>query len=424
MSSARSVRRIDGPIEATVRVPGSKSIANRALICAALASGQSRLTNVPDGDDSTAMVACLQRLGVSTTVDAGSVSIVGVDGQIDGAGVLLDAALAGTTSRFLIGLAALGRDPITIDGLPPLRRRPFAPLFDALAQLGVSIERGTNEELPVTVHGPPTSGLASVPGDVSSQFVTSLMLIGPYVLGGLELSLTSPLISRPYIDLTASVMSWFGSNEIEIVEDRISIAPGGYAGTDVFVEPDASSASYPLALAAVVGGSVTVEGLGDRAIQGDACFADILGRMGCAIDRDRSGVTVVREPNRELVGIDIDMSDISDLVPTLAVVAAFATSATRIRGVGFIRGKESDRIGDLVHELRSAGVAASELADGIEIRPSVDSMRSATMQTHHDHRLAMAFAVLGSASAGISVEDPGVVSKSWPGFWSDLDDIC
>jgi 3-phosphoshikimate 1-carboxyvinyltransferase len=209
--------------------------------------------------------------------------------------------------------------------------------------------------------------------------------------------------------------------DVEITERRVRVRPAVYSPADVTVEPDASSASYPLALAAVCGGVVAVPGLGVGALQGDARFGDVLGEMGCGVDRDADRIAVTGTD--ELHGVDIDMADISDLVPTVAVVAAFASSPTRIRGVGFIRDKESDRLGDLTTELRRAGVDVDETDDGLEIRPSAPLLRPARLATHHDHRLAMAFGVLGSAVDGIVVDDPGVVSKSWPGFWTMLDEL-
>lgn len=417
----RRVRHLTGPVDATVGVPGSKSIANRVLVCAALADGTSTISNVPDGDDTQAMLACLAQLGLDAELVERRVTVTGAATSWPDEPVTLFAGLAGTTSRFVTALAALGSAPITVDGHPPLRSRPFGPLHKALAQLGAVVTPGEAfGNLPATITGPPSSGAVSIRGDVSSQYVTALMLIGPYLPGGLTLSLTSPLISRPYVELTAVTMAWFGHADVEVGERSVRVGEGAYEPSDVMVEPDASSASYPLALAAVTGGSVTVPGLGNGALQGDARFADVLAEMGCVVTRTDDAVTVT---GGELGGVDVDMADISDLVPTLAVVAAFAASTTRIRGVGFIRAKESDRLGDLAGELRKAGVDIEETDDGLEIRPSGEHLHGARLATHHDHRLAMAFGVLGSMIDGIEVEDPDVVSKSWPAFWSMLDEV-
>jgi len=374
----RRVEQLTGPVDATVAVPGSKSIANRVLVCAALARGSSTLTNVPDGDDTRTMLACLRELGTGVELADGHVSIAGAGPVWPPGERSLFAGLAGTTSRFVTALAALGSSPITVDGHPPLRRRPFGPLHDALMQLGATVSpRGAIGQLPTTITGPPTSGSVAIRGDVSSQYVTALMLVGPYLPGGLDLSLTTQLVSRPYVDITAAAMGWFGADDVEVADRSIRVAAGSYRPTDLAIEPDASSASYPLAIAAVCGGSVRVPGLGLDALQGDARFADVLAEMGCAVERTHDDVRV---SGAELLeGVDVDMADISDLVPTVAVVAAFAASPTRIRGVGFIREKESDRLGDLSAELRRAGVDIDE------------------------------------------TDDASVVSKSWPGYWTMLD---
>jgi 3-phosphoshikimate 1-carboxyvinyltransferase len=258
----------------------------------------------------------------------------------------------------------------------------------------------------------------SIRGDVSSQYITALMLIGPYLSGGLRIDLTTPLVSRSYLGITAAVMASFGVTGVAVDESTVVVPEGRYIGTTYAVEPDASSASYPLAAAAIAGGTVHVPGLSVRSsLQGDARFADVLGDMGCEVVTTAAGTTVTREG--PLRGITIDMVDLSDLVPTLAVVAPFAHTPTMITGVGFIRGKESDRIGDLCAELRRCGVVAEELPDGLRIRPGMP--HAAAVDTHHDHRLAMALALMGLVVDGIEVVDPGVVSKSWPGYWTMLE---
>ena len=416
MTSLEVVPR-SGPLDITLdQVPGSKSIANRALICAALADGESTVRNVAPGDDTSAMLTCLVRLGVGLEV-AGSVACVtGTGGVLRPGPAVLDAELAGTTSRFVTALAALGPGPYTIDGRPPLRSRPMADLHRCLVALGASAEYGEQVgHLPVTIAGGTLrGGTVQLPGDITSQYVTALMLIGPYLADGLRIELTSPLVSRPYLEITRAVMASFGHTAVTIDERVITVAPGRYSPTDYLVEVDASSASYPFAAAAICGGRVTVEGLGAEPLQGDAAFVDLLERMGCTVERTATSTTVRRDG--ELRGIAADMADISDTVPTLAVVAPFATSPTTITGIGFIRRKESDRIGDLLAELAACGGIGEELADGMTISPA--ALHGASIATHHDHRLAMAFGLVGLVVPGISIEDPGVVSKSWPEFWS------
>ena len=418
-----------GPIVADAVVPPSKSIVNRALICAALAAGTSEVHGVAPGDDTAAMIAGLEQLGcgIGLRVEAGHriADVAGTGGVLAPGPMRLDAGLAGTTSRFLTALCTLGDGEYTIDGAPPLRGRPMGPLHDALGALGASVAAAeVDGHLPVTVSGPLRRADAiMMPGDVTSQFATALMLIAPYIPGGLKLWFTSGLVSRPYLEITRSVMASFGVDDVEIHDRHVSVAPGAYRATGYAVEPDASSASYPLAAAAMVGGAVTVNGLGSSSIQGDARFVELLADMGATVVVGATDTAVVRRRSVPLRGIDVDMADISDLVPTVAVVATQATSPTRIRGVGFIRSKESDRLGDLAAELRKTGALVTVDDDGMTIEP-VDELHGARLETYHDHRLAMAFGLLALVVDGIEVSDPSVVSKSWPGYWDALGAIA
>lgn len=422
-----AVQTAEHPLDAVVEVPGSKSIANRALICAALADGESVLHNVPGGDDTAAMLECVGLLGAGVNRhDETVVRVHGTAGALHPGPLMLDARLAGTTSRFVTALCALGSGTYEIDGQAPLRSRPMAPLHDALIAIGASVSCGEMwGHLPVTVTGrvgrsegtQPTQQTVRIRGDVSSQYITALMLIAPYLPGGLHIELTTPLVSRPYLAITAAVMAVFGLHDVIISDTAVTVGAGRYAAVDHVIEPDASTASYPLAAAAICGGSVRVTDLGPDALQGDAAFADLLGLMGCDVVRDETGTTVRRVG--ELRGIDVDMADLSDLVPTLAAVAPFASTPTVISGVGFIRAKESDRLGDLAHELSKCGVRVRVLDDGLRIEPGIGE--GAAMDTHHDHRLAMAFGILGLRVHGVRVHDPDVVTKSWPAFWTSLE---
>jgi 3-phosphoshikimate 1-carboxyvinyltransferase len=426
-SSIYQVQAVHQPLDAIVEVPGSKSIANRALICATLADGLSVLRNVPGGDDTAAMLECVAWLGAGVSPDPHDpsvVSVYGTSGVLREGPMTLQTRLAGTTSRFVTALCALGSGHYEIDGLPPLRARPMGPLHDALQALGAHIEPGERwGHLPVVVQAIENRSASSTPakvsirGDVSSQYLTALMLIAPYLPCGLQIETTTRLISRPYVAITAAVMAAFGVTGVTITESSVTVPAGHYRAHDYAIEPDASSASYPLAAAAICGGRVQVTGLGPDALQGDAAFADVLSSMGCVVERDASGTSVRRES--ELHGIAIDMADLSDLVPSLAAVAPFAQSSTEITGVGFIRSKESDRLGALARELHKCGIDAVELDDGIRIAPGYT--HGGSLETHHDHRLAMAFAVMGLGLPGVRVHDPDVVTKSWPDFWTVLE---
>ena len=410
-----------GALDAVATVPGSKSIAHRALVCAALARGDSTIKGLPDGDDTQAMLQGLMMLGATFSLDGADAHIQGSIDLNRTDAITVDANLAGTTARFLTAVGALRRSPITVTGNASLRSRPMKDLHLALEQLGASVS-WQNEKycLPVTVQrGGSYSHSVQVAADTSSQFVTSLMLIAPMFEHGLTIELTGDVISLPYIAMSASVMKSFGAN-VRIADNRIIvIGGGGYVGCQFAVEPDASSASYPLAAAAVLGGRVRVEGMRTDMLQGDGRFVDVLRRMGCDISEDNTGITVGRDADKSLQGVDIDMSEISDLVPTLAIVAMFAKTPTRIRNVGFIRNKESDRIGDLAREMRGLGANVVEYEDGLEISPQ--ALHGGTCDTHHDHRIAMAFGVAGLKLPGVIIDQPSVVSKSWPQFWEMLE---
>jgi len=427
-ADSRSITPLDGPLDVTVGVPGSKSIANRALICAALATGTSTLHGLPSGDDTSAMLDGLAVLGLTVERGAhGAVYLTGGVERMRRGPLTIDARLAGTTSRFLTAMAALGPGPYTIDGAAPLRARPMGPLHQALADLGVSLRGARPGFLPVDVQRPiewsaadgATTPTVHIAGDISSQYISALMMIAPLLPGGLTLQLTTALISRPYVGITVAVMEQFGIGAITIDEQRIVVPPQPYRAVEMTIEPDASSASYPLAAAAICGGRVTVAGLTDRSVQGDAAFADLLGAMGCTVDRGAATTTVTAGPT--LRGIDVDMADVSDLVPTLAVVALFASTPTTIRGVGFIRAKESDRLGDLARELNKLGAMVSETSDGLQIQPV--ALHGGRIGTHHDHRLAMAGSLIGLRVPGVTIEDPNVVTKSWPEYWAMLDGL-
>lgn len=406
-----------GPVNASVTVPGSKSISNRALVCAALASGESTISHLASGNDTARMLDCMMTLGVNLERSGSSLSLVGLNGRIRGGGTL-DAGLAGTTSRFMTAVAALAEKATTITGEVPLRRRPIQELLDALRSLGAEIDSMEEpDHLPIRVkRSELRGGTVRIRGDVSSQFITSLMLIGPYLEGGLEIVLTSPLVSQPYVRMTADVMSTFGIDRIEFDTSRVMVPEGRYVGCSFTVEPDASSASYPLASAAIAGGRVAVERLTRQSMQGDIAILDILGEMGCSLEETSDSCATIR--SGDLVGIDIDMSDVSDLVPTVAATALYCSTPSRIRNIGFIRQKESDRIGDLVMGIETIGGRAIEHVDGLEIFPMGESRRDSVVpSTCHDHRLALAWSLIALRRPGVVIDDPQVVDKSWPEWW-------
>jgi 3-phosphoshikimate 1-carboxyvinyltransferase len=334
--------------------------------------------------------------------------------------IVIDARLAGTTARFLTAVSALRAGEVVITGEEALRKRPMHDLHQALSDIGLDVSplNGAGV-LPVAVkRGEQISDRIRIAATTSSQFTTALMLIAPKLSRGLAIVTEGEVVSRSYLDMTVGVQNSFGVTPIERGEHVFRYDAGSYVGAQYEVEPDASSASYPLAAAAIAGGRVVVSGLGRSSMQGDAKFVDVLVRMGCLVEVDGDDVVLSRPQDRPLQGVTIDMRDMSDLVPTLAVVAAFAQTATTINGVGFIRKKESDRIGDLAHELRELGVQIDELADGLTVHPS--KPQGGMVNTHHDHRLAMSLALIGLVTPGVVINDPMVVTKSWPEYWTML----
>jgi 3-phosphoshikimate 1-carboxyvinyltransferase len=418
-----AVEPLGGPIDSVVRPPGSKSITNRALVCAALAEGASRLEGALFADDTEAMLGCLHDLGVGLRFEraAERIDVRGVGGLPGGDGSLLDARMSGTTARFVMPVAALGRATAVLDGSPSLRARPMGDLIDALASLGAAIEPlGEPGFLPVQIDGGGLDGGSiRVRGDVSSQFLSGLLLAAPCMRDGLEVQVSTELVSVPYVQMTVAVMEAFGAH-VEVADDhrRVVVAPGGYAPVDEYrVEPDASAASYFFAAAALLGGRVRVEGLGRAPLQGDVAFVDVLERMGAEVVRQDGAIEV--RGSGTLRGVDVDMADFSDTAQTLAAIAPFADSPTMIRGIGFIRGKETDRIAAVVTELQRLGVDARELPDGIVVHPG--RPRPGTVRTYDDHRMAMSFSLIGLRTPGIRILDPGCVAKTFPGYWSALD---
>ena len=408
-----------GRIDATVDLPGSKSITNRALVCAALSVDHSTLRGWLDADDTRAMMESLRTMGVAVEPTTDGALTVGPDGPLPSV-VSIDARQSGTTSRFLLPVLALDGVPRRIDGDEQLRVRPMGEAFDALRSLGGSIsEEGVPGHLPAVVEGPLRGGEVELAGDVSSQFLSGLLLAGPHMPGGLRARISTELISRPYVEMTVAVMRRFGADVDVERGDTWTVEPTRYRGTDFVVEPDASTASYAWVAGLVTGGAVTVTGLHRDALQGDVAFVDVLERMGALVRWDADAVTVAA--GDQLHGIDVDMSQLSDTVPTLAVLAALAEGSTTIRNVGFIRNKETDRIAAPVAELRRCGVGAEETPDGMVIRPG--PVRPAVVETYDDHRMAMAFSLLGLRSPGMRIADPGCVTKTFPGYWDLLDGL-
>jgi 3-phosphoshikimate 1-carboxyvinyltransferase len=414
-----------GPLDAIVRPPGSKSITNRALICAGFAAGPSILSGVLDSEDTQVMVAALRQLGLDPRWDkaAAVIELEGCGGHLPVERAELHLANSGTSIRFLTGMLATCRGRFLLDGVPRMRERPIADLLAALQALGAEARSVAGNGCPPVLVAA-TQGLrggsVQIRGDVSSQFLSGLLLAAPYAQRDVEIRVEGSLVSQPYIHMTLDVMRAFGVDVVAGDLSRLHVsAPTCYQGGSYAVEPDASAASYFWAAAAILGGQVTVRGLDRDSLQGDVAFCDCLRQMGCQVDYQVGQVSV---RGGTLRGIDVDMNAISDTVQTLAAVALFAEGPTTIRGVGHIRHKETDRIGDLARELRKLGALVDELPDGMQITPA--ALRPAEIETYQDHRMAMSLALVGLRLPGVVINNPGCTAKTYPNFFDDLKDLC
>lgn len=415
------VEPVEGPLDAVVTVPGSKSITNRALICAALADGTSVLSGALSADDTHAMVGVLAALGLDVVAeqDGTVLTVVGCGGSPPPCDATIDVRQSGTTARFVIPMLALGRGSYRVTAHPQMQARPMDTTFSALETLGGGFEPiGDAGHLPATIRGGGLrSGAVRVRGDASSQFLSGMLMIGPCLPDGLVVEVTSALVSQPYVELTVAVMKAFGAVVERPDPQTFAVLPGGYRPTRYQVEPDASAASYPLAAAAICGGTVRVEGLTRGSIQGDVAFVDVLAAMGAQVDVDDNGMTI-RCERGNLVGGVHDLTHISDTAQTLAVAAPFAQSEVEVTGIGFIRHKETDRVAAVATELARCGVDVTVNPDGWTIKPG--RPHGAVIQTYQDHRMAMSFALLGLVTPGISIADPACVAKTFPGYWELL----
>jgi 3-phosphoshikimate 1-carboxyvinyltransferase len=412
---AREIRPARPGLDVSVHVPGSKSVTNRALLLAALADGASTLRGALAADDTLAFAAGLRSLGFAADEDAAGVwHVQGAAGRIPAREADVYCAEAGTAARFLLAACAAGSGRYRFDAAPHLRRRPQAQLLDALRAQGASTEPPDAGHLPVELMARGLSGGSfDLPGDTSSQFISALLMAAPLGRTPLELTVGS-LVSRPYVDMTLAMMQQFGVAAIRHGHSAFRVAPGGYLACDYAVEPDASTASYFYAAAAVSGGRVKVVGLHrEGCLQGDLRFLDVLQAMGCRVSDDPDGAVVAGPA--ALAGLAVDMSDISDTFMTLAAIAPFATSPVTITGIANVRLKESDRLAAMASNLRRLGIKTDVGPDFLRVYPGMPC--GGRVDTHDDHRVAMSFAVLGLRVPGVVIGDPACVGKTCPPFF-------
>jgi 3-phosphoshikimate 1-carboxyvinyltransferase len=412
---------LERPPEATIRVPGSKSVTNRALIIAALAEGHSRILNPLFSDDSFWLMNALVRLGIEVSADGerGEVYVRGQSGEIYASGVDLFVGNAGTVARFLPPVLALGRGPYTVDGVPRMRERPVADLVDAMRQLGAAVEYvGEFARFPLKIRGGGIpGGEARVSASKSSQFVSGLLMASPYAQAPVKLH-PEGRKEWPYVGITVALMRAFGV-EVDQANGRFTVASAMYSSREYEVEPDASGASYFMAAAAVTGGRVRIPGLGSSSPQGDLRFAGVLRDMGCRVEITPDYIEV-QGPDR-LQGVEVDMNAFSDTMITLSAIAPFAITPTTIKNVAHTRLQETDRLRAVATELNRLGIRTQTAPSSIRIIPG--QIRSGVVRTYGDHRMAMAFAVTGLVASGIRIGDPGCVTKTFPGYFGALESL-
>ena len=403
--------------DTTVRPPGSKSITNRALVTAALATGRSRIHDPLRSDDTDAMIGCLRRLGVDVETGARGFEVRS-SGTLTGGG-RLDVRASGTTARFITAVAALAGGPSLIDGTARMRERPIGPLVAALRDLGAEVEADRGGEFPpVRVGG---GGLAggriAIDGSQSSQFVSAVLLSAPRAERTVTLDLGDNVVSRPYLETTLEVMAAFGAEPRWQGRGSITVPPTGYRETTFTVEADASAAVYPWAAAAITGATITVTGIDRCSTQADMRALQVLEEMGCHVTAGSEGISVAG-PSR-IDGVEADLNDCPDATLGLAVVAAFAATPSLFTNIANLRIKETDRLAALENELTRLGARPTTGDDYLAISPG--TLRPARIRTYDDHRMAMSFAVAGLAQPGIVIEHPGCVAKTWPGFFDMLE---
>lgn len=407
-------------IHATVEVPGSKSLTQRALIAAALADGDSTLVGPLASEDTEYTSEALRAMGIGVEHHASRWLVHGLGGRIATPAAPIYLGNNGTATRFLTSVAALGHGTFTISGDQRMAERPIGPLMQALTGWGVTIRSIANTNCPpleILATGL-AGGNTVLPEGKSSQYLSSLLLVAPYGAAPATLAVEGEVLSKPYVHMTLAVMRDFGVIATANQElNHFTIPQGRYQAREYRVEGDASSASYFWAAAAVTGGSVTVANVPSPSLQGDAVLAEILGRMGCRVETSAHGITV--SGTGELHGIEVDMGDCPDVVPTLAVVASFATGRTTIKNIAHLRIKECDRLHVMASELAKLGVRTEEGADTLVIEGQGRNApyHGATISTYNDHRIAMSFAVAGLMVPGVKVEGEGCVVKSFPDFW-------
>ena len=404
-----------------VTIPGSKSYTHRALILSSLADGESVLINALRCEDTEHTVQALIKFGVEVFWESDRVRVLGRGGKFKGTDDRIDVGNSGASMRFLTALAALKKGVTLLDGSERMRKRPIGELLNGLGELGVRAYSQKGDDCPPVIVEPQglQGGTVRIKGEESSQFLSGLLMVVPYALRDVNIKLTGPLASKPYVDITRDVMSAFGVEIQSQGYDSFFVKAGQrYLPQTYRIEGDASNASYFFSAAAVCRGRVKVKGLNPGTLQGDIGFLKILESMGCRVTRGKDWIEVL---GGELHGIEMDMNEMPDLVPTLAVTAAFSQGNTVIQNIRHLRFKESDRLHALAVELSKMGIRVREGEDWLEIEGG--KPHGAEIETYDDHRMAMSFAIAGLVIPGVKIKGERCVDKSFPGFWETLQEL-
>ena len=406
-------------INVKIAVPPSKSYTNRALIAAALAEGTTTLLHPSQSEDCKYLIDALKEFGIDIQRKKDKLQVQGSGGCLQAPAKELCVGNAGTTMRFLTTFASLANGDTTLTGDEQMQRRPINDLLEALRMAGIKCS-SNNGCPPVTISGGNfVGGRIEVNGNISSQFLSSLLLSAPYAKRPVSIHVKGKLASLPYVDMTLHVMRSFGA-EIEVIEMIIYNIDNKqkYIGHEFPIEADASSATYFLAAAAITGGRVVITNLSPESLQGDVKFLTVLSDIGCSVTKHDDRIEI---HGGKLRGIEVDMNEMPDCVPTLAVVAAFAEGATAIQNIPQLRYKETNRLAAIATELSKLGAKVEVSEDGMVIYPQ--RLHGATIETYNDHRIAMSFAVAGLQVEGITIKNPGCVAKSFPNFWEEFEKL-
>ncbi len=423
--STHAIERITEPLDAVVRLPGSKSLSNRALIAAGLSRGRSIVSDFLFADDTEYMLNGLKSLGIALQADRreNRVEITGCAGHLSELEADIDCGESGTMLRFCAALCATAIGKYHLHGSGRLHQRPMGPLVAALRRMGALVEFQEREDhAPLIIHGRGLrGGQIEIDGSVSSQFASAILLASPCARSDVMLEVTGDPVSEPYVKMTCAVMKSFGAAWVTEDYHRIIVpAPQSYESTNYTIEPDASSAGYFLAAAAICGGKVRIEGIGRDSYQGDLRLVEVLYEMGCLCRVDDQVVEVERAAGATLRGgLDLDLGDMPDAAPTVAVLGLFADGPVRIRNLAHLQHKESPRLTVLARQLGRLGGAVEVHHDGLTVHPP-EKIKATELDPCGDHRMAMALSLVGLAVEGISIRNPSCVNKSFPDFFATL----